>query len=147
MNLYLDAILPRGASTNDRIRGCTTPKLISNIKESIGEGDDMDIDALDGYDELEAGEQEKIQRAFEQGHVDDEDWKGVSSSSLLSSLVSCLNTSSPHFYVFLFLCGQCLPSALLRFVSIGTFRQSVLTPPPGCRSEPSRLDGIPQAYL
>ncbi|PKY08513.1 zf-PARP-domain-containing protein [Aspergillus campestris IBT 28561] len=68
---------------NDRIQawmwrhwGCTTPKLISNIKESIGEGEDMDLDALDGYDELEAGEQEKIQRAFEQGHVDDEDWKG-----------------------------------------------------------------------
>lgn len=52
----------------------------------------MDLDALDGYDELEAGEQEKIQRAFEQGHVDDEDWKGVSYLIPLQFLSSCV----PH---------------------------------------------------
>lgn len=84
----------------------------------------MDLDALDGYDELEAGEQEKIQRAFEQGHVDDEDWKGVGVLFLASSL-SFLWTMSPYY----------------SFISNYTNQST------GCRSEPSRLHGIPQAYL
>lgn len=36
------------------------------------------MDLVDGYDELPADFQDKVKRALEQGHVDDEDWKGVS---------------------------------------------------------------------
>ena len=33
---------------------------------------------VDGYDTLPADAQDKVKRALEQGHVDDDDWKGVS---------------------------------------------------------------------
>lgn len=36
------------------------------------------MDLIDGYDELPSDAQEKVKRALEQGHVDDEDWNGVS---------------------------------------------------------------------
>lgn len=32
---------------------------------------------VDGYDELPEDAQEKVKRALEQGHVDDDDWNGV----------------------------------------------------------------------
>lgn len=32
---------------------------------------------FDGYDELDEESQEKVARCLKQGHVDDEDWKGV----------------------------------------------------------------------
>lgn len=35
----------------------------------------MDLDALDGYDELPEAEQAKVKKALEQGHIDDEDWR------------------------------------------------------------------------
>ena len=54
-------------------RGCVTPKQISNLKDSI-EGDPSQ---LDGYDELPEDVQEKLVRAIEQGHIDDEDWGWV----------------------------------------------------------------------
>jgi len=41
---------------------------------------DNDLDAVDGYDELPADLQEKIEYAFEHHHVADEDWKGVTVS-------------------------------------------------------------------
>ena len=50
-----------------------TPKQISNLKDSI-EGDPSQID---GYDELPEDVQEKLVRAVEQGHIDDEDWGWV----------------------------------------------------------------------
>lgn len=53
-----------------------TPTVIGNWKEK-SEGD---MDLVDGYDDLPAEFQEKVRRAFEQGHVDDEDWNGVSRS-------------------------------------------------------------------
>lgn len=34
------------------------------------------MDFVDGYDELPPEVQEKVKRALEQGHVDDEDWNG-----------------------------------------------------------------------
>lgn len=37
-----------------------------------------DLDILDGYEELPDWAQAKIQFALEHGHVEDEDWKGVS---------------------------------------------------------------------
>ena len=55
-------------------RGCVTPKQVENLKESI----ENNVDLFDGYDELPEDIQEKMRRALEQGHVDDEDWKGVS---------------------------------------------------------------------
>lgn len=51
-----------------------TPRQIENLKEAI----ENDIDLFDGYDELPDHLQEKMRRTLEQGHVDDEDWKGVS---------------------------------------------------------------------
>jgi hypothetical protein len=35
------------------------------------------MELVDGYDELPADAQEKVQRAFDQGHVDDDDFTGV----------------------------------------------------------------------
>lgn len=55
-------------------RGCLTPQVIGNVNALI----DGEYGMLDGYDELPADVQEKVRRALEQGHVDDEDWKGVS---------------------------------------------------------------------
>jgi hypothetical protein len=54
-------------------RGCVTPKVISNVNELI----QGDLEMLDGYEDLPAAEQERVERALKQGHVDDEDWKGV----------------------------------------------------------------------
>lgn len=42
------------------------------------ESSDDDIEMVDGYDDLPEDVKDKVQRALEQGHVDDEDWKGVS---------------------------------------------------------------------
>ena len=42
------------------------------------ESSDDDIEMVDGYDYLPEDAKDKVQRALEQGHVDDEDWKGVS---------------------------------------------------------------------
>ncbi|KAI9885933.1 MAG: serine/threonine protein kinase psk1 [Watsoniomyces obsoletus] len=52
--------------------GCITPRVIANLKEVIEDN----VDLFDGYDELPEPEQEKMRRALEQGHVDDDDWKG-----------------------------------------------------------------------
>ena len=54
-------------------RGCVTPKQISNLQESI-EGDPK---GLDGYEELPEDLQKKVDRALDQGHIDDEDWGWV----------------------------------------------------------------------
>lgn len=59
-------------------RGCVTPKIVGNINDLIGEGDDKDLDMLDGYEDLSPEIQQKIERALDQGHVDNEDWNGVS---------------------------------------------------------------------
>ncbi|KAL6240010.1 hypothetical protein BDW75DRAFT_196715 [Aspergillus navahoensis] len=56
--------------------GCVTPKVIANINDIVGEGDDRDLEMLDGYEDLPIELQEKVTRALEQGHVDDEDWRG-----------------------------------------------------------------------
>lgn len=62
-------------------RGCVTPKLIGNLNEAIdeegGDGEEKDYSVIDGYEDLSDELQEKIRGALEQGHVDDEDWKGV----------------------------------------------------------------------
>lgn len=54
-------------------RGCVTPVQIEHLKEESG----GDTDMIDGYDELPADLQEKVKFALANGHVPDEDWKGV----------------------------------------------------------------------
>jgi hypothetical protein len=55
-------------------RGCVTPKQIENLIETTEGNTDM----VDGYDEIPPEFQEKINFALENGHIPDEDWKGVS---------------------------------------------------------------------
>lgn len=43
-------------------------------------GDEKNFTLLDGFDELAEEAQATVQKALEQGHVDDKDWNGVSSS-------------------------------------------------------------------
>ena len=57
-------------------RGCVTPEVVNNWRENSG----MDMDLVDGYDGLPEWAQEKVKRALEQIHVDDDDWNGVSIS-------------------------------------------------------------------
>lgn len=58
-------------------RGCVTPRQISNLKDSIGD----DLSQLDGYEQLPEDFQEKVVRALEQGHIDDDDWGWVVQST------------------------------------------------------------------
>ncbi|KZV91544.1 zf-PARP-domain-containing protein [Exidia glandulosa HHB12029] len=48
--------------------GCVTAKVLTNLKNKVG-----DVDDLDGYEELEPADQEKIKTAWEEGKVADED--------------------------------------------------------------------------
>ncbi|KAL8702044.1 MAG: hypothetical protein Q9224_000193 [Gallowayella concinna] len=43
---------------------------------NLGEALEGEMEMLDGYEELPENFQEKVKRAIENGHVDDEDWKG-----------------------------------------------------------------------
>ena len=56
-------------------RGCVTPTVLNNWAETT----EMDMELVDGYEELPEHAQAKVKRALEQGHVDDDDWNGVSS--------------------------------------------------------------------
>lgn len=58
-------------------RGCVTPAQIENLIEESG----GDTEMVDGYDELPEELQEKVQYALANGHVPDEDWKGVSTET------------------------------------------------------------------
>lgn len=55
-------------------RGCVTPTQLHNWWETA----EHNIEMIDGLDELPEDAQQKIQTALEQGHVDDEEWNGVS---------------------------------------------------------------------
>lgn len=48
--------------------GCVTPKIITNMKKSFEEASE-----LDGFEDLRVEDQEKITKAWEDGHVADED--------------------------------------------------------------------------
>lgn len=56
--------------------------MIENIQQAyeLGAGSDSneDYDVLDGYNDLSEEYQAKVRKALQQGHVDDEDWNGVS---------------------------------------------------------------------
>ena len=54
-------------------RGCVTPAQISNLKEGIEDN----LEYLDGFEDIDEDMQEKVVKALENGHVADEDWKGV----------------------------------------------------------------------
>lgn len=54
-----------------------TPKVVGNMQELINDEGDGDPSVIDGFEELSEENQEKVRKAIEQGHVDDEDWKGV----------------------------------------------------------------------
>ncbi len=90
MFLYTNSSIVADIEKN---RGCITPRVIANLKNVIEDN----LDLFDGYDELPEHEQEKMRRALEQGHVDDEDWKGVSSylnlSVTLTNEVRILNST------------------------------------------------------
>lgn len=51
--------------------------MIANMKEAT----DNDFGILDGFDDLSGDAQDIVRRAFQQGHVDDNDWKGVFQSA------------------------------------------------------------------
>jgi len=48
--------------------GCTTPRIITNMKEKFSNPDD-----LDGFEDLNDEDKERVRRAWDQGHVDDDD--------------------------------------------------------------------------
>ena len=56
-----------------RYRGCVTPKVISNLKGAVED----DASNLDGYEDLPEELQVKVDKAIEEGHVADNDWRGV----------------------------------------------------------------------
>lgn len=55
---------------------------ISNVNEFLG----GDMDLLDGYDDLPQEYKDKIDFALKNGHVPDEDWKGVRVSMCFVSI-------------------------------------------------------------
>lgn len=65
-------------------RGCITPKIVENLVEALvgkdGNADDIDdtVDAIDGWEDMSDEWKEKILTMLKDGHVPDEDWKGVS---------------------------------------------------------------------
>ncbi|KAJ6083005.1 hypothetical protein N7467_007140 [Penicillium canescens] len=58
--------------------GCLTPRMISNMQESlkIDGSDGYNFEQLDGFEDLSEELQDKIRNAVETGHIPDEDWKG-----------------------------------------------------------------------
>ncbi|KAI0360416.1 zf-PARP-domain-containing protein [Trametes cingulata] len=48
--------------------GCVTPKIITNMKNAFNEADE-----LDGFDDLKEEDQERVKKAWEEGHVAPED--------------------------------------------------------------------------
>jgi hypothetical protein len=82
---------PVWGTTNELtyVRGCMTPLQVKNLQDQVGpleDFDDLDADLsviIDGYDEIDDESREKIKFALQNGHVPDEDWKGVSNISLV----------------------------------------------------------------
>ena len=50
-----------------------TPQQIAGLKKDIED----DVELLDGYEDMGEDMQAKIRQALMDGHVADEDWKGV----------------------------------------------------------------------
>ncbi|PTB61530.1 zf-PARP-domain-containing protein, partial [Trichoderma citrinoviride] len=60
--------------------GCVSGSQLVNLQEACGnDPDNYDFDAIDGFDELQDEElKEKVKRCVRQGHIDPEDFNGVS---------------------------------------------------------------------
>lgn len=56
--------------------------MLQNINGSI-EGN---FDLLDGYEDLPEDDQVKVRKALEDGHVDDDDFNGVSRRNIMSRI-------------------------------------------------------------
>lgn len=55
-----------------------------NVKKALTENsEDPDFSRIDGFDEMSKELQAKIRKAIEVGHVEDDEWKGVSSPVLM----------------------------------------------------------------
>lgn len=69
-------------------RGCVTPTVLHNWNEKT----QGDFEMVDGFEELPTEAQEKVKRAFEQVHVDDDEWNGVRLSCHVpaNGLLTCI---------------------------------------------------------
>ena len=69
--------------------------MIQNLLNALGglEGLEDDLNIIDGYDEMPQEWQEKILTMLREGHVPDEDWKGVSEASKANAQLLVLITS------------------------------------------------------
>ncbi len=67
-------MLPSCYQTLIDYRGCVTPQQIFNLKESVS--DNLQV-YFDGYEDLDDEDKARVAKAVEEGHVADEDWKGV----------------------------------------------------------------------
>ena len=70
-----------------------TPKQIENLLETC----DGDTEMVDGFDELPAEYQEKVAYALKNGHVADEDWKGVSTILHLFAMRTVVRLSTDAY--------------------------------------------------
>lgn len=68
--------------------------MLANIKDFI-DGDNWEL--IDGLDEIPEEWQEKLKKAVEDGHVPDEDWRGVRRS--LCGLFHLLTDQFPGYRV------------------------------------------------
>ncbi|KAI1337114.1 hypothetical protein F5Y15DRAFT_391422 [Xylariaceae sp. FL0016] len=64
------------ASWKWRHWGCVSGKTMTNIQESLADGETYNMDLMDGFDELSDEMQVKVQRVVKQGHIDAEDFNG-----------------------------------------------------------------------
>ena len=72
---YIHVLLPVRAYTDVNLLrsawrhwGCTTRKILENMKESLGEAEE-----LDGFEDLNDEDKARIKKAWEEGHVDPSD--------------------------------------------------------------------------
>ena len=82
-------------NTDPLCRGCITPKVIENLINTL-EGRDLDgdLDIIDGYEDLPEEWKEKVRTMLKEGHVPDEDWKGVGDPMYTETQLLALNANS-----------------------------------------------------
>ena len=66
--------------------------MIQNLLNTLGglEGIEDDLNVIDGYDDMPQEWQEKIRTMLREGHVPDEDWKGVSDLNQTNAIARTL---------------------------------------------------------
>ena len=77
---YFASLLSTAVRILTASRSCITPTVIQNVQNALGgiEAIEGNPEVIDGYEEMPEEWQEKILTMFREGHVPDEDWKGVS---------------------------------------------------------------------